>query len=155
MSAAPGASRAHRRTLLKAGVATAWAVPVVQAVTATPAAAVSGTPANLSTTTYAVTKSGNNYIITYTVKNTGALATTALNAVVTAQSNVASITRTSTSWSGSSPTFTALTQLAGGNSTTSFVLTVTRTSNKLPGTFTIAFSPGATGIAGVVPTTFP
>lgn len=142
-----------RRTVVRAGVATAWAVPLVQAVGAAPAFAVSG-PANL-TATAVVSGNGATRTVTFTIQNGGGSATTALNATVTTQStNIATVTRTSADWSGTGP-FTANTQLAGNNATTTFVVTVTKQNNSQPGSLVIVFAPGNQGTAATVTVPIP
>jgi hypothetical protein len=137
-----------RRTVVRAGVATAWTVPLVQAVGAAPAFAVSG-PANLSAVA-SVTGSGVSRTVMFTIKNAGGSATTALNAVVSAKtSNVASVTLVSTDWSGTGP-FTANTQLAGANATTTLQVTVAKSSNSADASVTFVFNPGGTGTAATV-----
>src|SRR6478609_3903270 len=76
-----------RRTVVRAAVATAWTVPVVQAVSAVPAFAAASGPADISATTGTVTFSNGpfgakSYTVTVTIRNTGGSATTGLAATL-------------------------------------------------------------------------
>ena len=151
-----------RRSLVRTGATAAWSVPVVAAVAAAPALAISG-PANLSTSTETVTSTagatGNDdgkVSGTILLKNTNTQATTGL--VITLAGATGCKFKTCTSptaaqgWTvsglGSATlTLTATTQLTG-NSTRS--LTVTTTTNGQPArSGTITMTPGATETAGV------
>src|SRR5205823_14375066 len=72
-----------RRTVVRAAAVTAWAVPVVQVVAASPVFATSG-PANISGTTGTITRSnGKTFVVDIPVTNSGGSATAGLNAILT------------------------------------------------------------------------
>lgn len=138
-----------RRTLVKAGVATAWAVPLVQVVAAAPASAsvVSG-PANLSTSTGSITRSGNTYTVAVTVTNTGSSATQNL-AVTMSVSGKPTIKTDAPGqgWAGGYPNWVATTPLAGGESRR-FELTFTTTgvgNTEFNVTFSVTTDGGTSG----------
>lgn len=71
-----------RRTVVRAGLATAWTVPLVQAAGAAPAFAVSG-PADLSGTTGSFSRgTGTEVVVNIVVHNNGGSATQALTATI-------------------------------------------------------------------------
>ena len=144
-----------RRTVVKTGVATAWSVPLVQAVAASPAFAVSG-PANLSSTSGTIDRSSGTYTIAITVRNTGGSATQALTATITSSSAPIQSPTTPTGWSGTSPTYTANAQVAAGGTTT-FNMTFTVPTGHIgkANTVTVNFTTGGTGaVSGSVSRTF-
>jgi hypothetical protein len=119
-----------RRTLLRAGAATAWSVPLVQAATAAPAFAVSG-PANLSTTSGTISRANGVYTINITVTNSGGSATQGLLATLTSSPapiqsastpTTGLLTEARVGWSGASPTWTADLQIPA-NGTKTFNMT--------------------------------
>lgn len=144
-----------RRTIVKAGVATAWAVPLVQVVAAAPAfAAVSG-PASLSGASGSITRHDGTYTARISLTNTGGSATQALTATLSfsiAQGNVTA--SRPAGWTGAVPTWTATEQIAaGGRGSFNVEFTVPPGHADDSVTVTISFTT-AGGSAGSVSRTF-
>lgn len=110
-----------RRSVMKAGAAAAWSVPLVQVVAAAPAVAVSG-PTTLVASPGAAGWNGNsaNIAAPVTVRNTGSNDSLALQVTYTFKSGWTGGSATApTGWTVSPPTgmvftFTADSQVAGG-----------------------------------------
>jgi len=143
-----------RRSVMKAGAAAAWSVPLVQVVAAAPAVAVSG-PTSLSATGGTGGWNGNsaNMATRITITNTGANDTSSLQVTFTFTSGWVSGTASApTGWapgasSATSFTFVAGTQLAAGQSV-EVAPTFTSTNGK-GFAAQIAVSPTATGSTSV------
>jgi hypothetical protein len=144
-----------RRTVVRAGVATAWSVPLVQAVAASPAFAVSG-PANLSTTSGTIDRASGTYTISITVRNTGGTATQALTATLSSSSAPIQSPTTPAGWSGGPSTYTANAQVSGGGTTTfNMTFTVPQGHIGKSNTVTVTFTTGGTNaVSGSVSRTF-
>ena len=148
-----------RRTVVRGAVVTAWTVPLVQVVAATPALAgtVTSGSANLSKSSGQPGTSGNNFIVDGTVVNSGGSATVALTANLSWSSKDGSkIEKTSvpTGWSavGSSTSvtsWTAKTQVAANGTQPlkiSFSVTNPQGKTKASGTaFVSLTTAGGTG----------
>ena len=116
-----------RRSVMKAGAAVAWTVPLVQVVAAAPAVAVSG-KSTLALSAASGSWSGNssNLEAQVTITNTGSVATTSLQVTFTFDSAWTSGSASGSGWTVSPAgkattkvyTFTAGTQLAPGAGTT-------------------------------------
>ncbi|MBA2954561.1 hypothetical protein GON03_09520 [Nocardioides sp. MAH-18] len=139
-----------RRSVVRAGAAAAWAVPMVQIAAAAPSFAASG-PANLSTSSVG-TASRNKKDVTIpnvVVVNSNNQSTTALTVTVASSGSLAGTQPAApTGWSaarsGNSVVFTRQSQLAGNSSTTPATFLLTLQNNQAT-TLTITASPGATG----------
>jgi hypothetical protein len=143
-----------RRSVVRAGVASAWAVPLVQAVAASPAFAVSG-PANLSSTAGAVRRNGRspNYSVAATVKNTGGSATQALTVVLTFTHGVTldEVTSPPTGWTrnGDSSSWTANAPLGVGQEVSFSMGFKTDDRDETTATFSFTTTGGTAGtVAG-------
>lgn len=147
-----------RRTVVRAGVATAWSVPLVQAVGAAPAFAVSG-PANLSTTSGTISRNTTTavYTVSITVTNSGGTASQALTATLTSSHSPIQSASTPVGWSGTSPTWTSAQQVGPDNGTRTFDLTfsVPNGHRNTANTVTVTFTTGGPGaVAGSVSRAF-
>jgi len=149
MNAAKGIDR---RTVLRAGAATAWSAPLVVAVTAAPAFATVSGPANLTSTSGTITRDVNTgvHTVTINVHNSGGSATQGL--VATLSSTPANIQSPSTpaGWSGASPTWTASQQIpAGGSKLFNMTFSVANGQADKANTVTVSFLTTG-GTAGAV-----
>jgi hypothetical protein len=149
-----------RRTVVRGAVATAWAVPVVQAVAAAPALAATSGPPNLSSTTLKNSNTNNADVnLTANVVNTGGSATTTLTALVswkaTDKSKIVSVSMPNgwTQVGGSSGRSWTTTTLLNPSKPLSVSVTVTTNTKKPTGTLSVQFTPG-TGTGGSVSATF-
>lgn len=147
-----------RRSVMKAGAAAAWSVPLVQVVAAAPAVAVSG-PAALSATAGTGSWNGNsaNLNTQVTITNTGNNVTSSLQVTFTFDSPWTGGSATApTGWtlgasSATSFTFVAGTQLAAGSNTT--IAPSFASASGRGFAVSISVSPTATGassVAGVI-----
>jgi hypothetical protein len=137
-----------RRTLLRAGAATAWSVPLVQAATAAPAfAAVSG-PASLSTTSGTITRANGLYTISIIVRNSGGSATQGLQAVLTSSPAPIQSSSNPIGWSSSGPSSWTTTQeiQAGGSKSFEMTFTVNKGHVGKANTVTVTFTSSAPGV---------
>jgi hypothetical protein len=110
-----------RRSVVRAGAAAAWAVPLVTVAAAAPSFAASG-PADLGTSTItSVTRSGKDVTITgLTIKNTNSQSTNGLKVTITSNKTVASIGSNPSGWtaslSGNTITLLAASPVGGNSS---------------------------------------
>lgn len=121
-----GTSGVSRRSVMKAGAAAAWTVPLIQVVAAAPAVATSGmSTLALSGATGSWSGKSANLNVQVTIQNTGAVATTSLQVTMTFGSAWTSGKASATNWTATPAgdtatktyTFTAATQLAAGGTT--------------------------------------
>lgn len=116
-----------RRSVMKAGAAVAWTVPLVQVVAAAPAVAVSGkSTLAVSATKGSWSGKSSNLEVEVAITNTGSVATTGLQVTFTFDSAWTSGSASASGWTVSPAgnattkvyTFTAGTQVAAGAPTT-------------------------------------
>jgi hypothetical protein len=142
----------NRRTLLRAGAATAWSVPLVQAATAAPAFAVSG-PAKLTVAPVegpGVARANGVYTIKLTVTNSGGAATHGLTATVASSPaplgspstpTTGPLDMPSVGWSVSGPPWAADQQIpAGGSKSFNMTFSVPKGHVGKANTVTVTFT---------------
>jgi len=134
---------ASRRTILRAGVATAWAVPVVQLATTAPALAASSKQLTITASIVSWSNSSTNgtFNLQVTVKNTGTVSAVVSTVTLSFPSG----------WSSSSTTpASGWSRTPGGNSTT-HVFTPTSTITLTAGSttsFTTTINPQTNSVVG-------
>lgn len=145
-----------RRTVVRAGVAAAWAVPLVQTVAAAPAFAVSG-PARVEPSG-TITQTSRSYAVNSNVANNGGSATQGLVATVTAATRtggpvpITTVTSPPSGWTGAGGVWTSVGQLGPGASKP---FNITFTIDLPPGhvkSVTVTFT-SVGGVSGVLSNT--